>query len=356
MRWRWLALAWLVGCTTDHTVGGPLDSTSPQSNKNGCEVGDWPTTPGEHRRTLMYQQQQRRYAVLLPQQYDPCVPSPTLVVLQGQGAYLLSFDGSTISPAMERASALGYVVVVPEATTVGVRSEWNGPLAPEEVSAVDDLGFVAAMLGDLKGRDAGRTYLLGQGEGEIFGHFLAAQLPVFAGFIGMGGTLGGRRTIGGPLEIPPTPERPLSVMLIHGRDDPFFPIEGGVVNGRFLLGVEEAERFWVTANGCTEDPYTSKQGIIGTRVHACPEGREVVLLGLDGIGNQIPEGSSVLRLQLALRIFDFFGRNQLLLRVKDRPYGAPGGPGGGRGSAGESAGRGPSPRPGAGAGAGSGWR
>jgi poly(3-hydroxybutyrate) depolymerase len=99
------------------------------------------------------------------------------------------------------------------------------------------------------------------------------------------------------------------VLLIHGRADAIFPAEGGVVGGRFLLGKEAAETFWRKANGCSGEPVVTKLENSTTRSSACPGGREVSMLLLDGVGHQLPDGAAALRLQLAEVAFTFFERN-----------------------------------------------
>jgi poly(3-hydroxybutyrate) depolymerase len=216
-------------CSSDHVLGGVEPGpSSPEASPDAgapvtCDVGDWPTTPGPHDRTLTHQGVQRSYQVQIPSTYDPCKPSPVVVVLRGEGAFLAPDMTNGLTLFLNSAEARGYVALVPEATQVGLRVEWNAPLSSKKVQGVDDVGFIAAMLGETVGRDSARTHLAGHSAGGTFAHTLAASLPVFAAVLIVGGALGGRSPLSGALDIPPTPQSPVSVLLVHGRDDAIVP-------------------------------------------------------------------------------------------------------------------------------------
>jgi polyhydroxybutyrate depolymerase len=304
-------------CSSDHVLGGVEPGpSSPEASPDAgapvtCDVGDWPTTPGPHDRTLTHQGVQRSYQVQIPSTYDPCKPSPVVVVLRGEGAFLAPDMTNGLTLFLNSAEARGYVALVPEATQVGLRVEWNAPLSSKKVQGVDDVGFIAAMLGETVGRDSARTHLAGHSAGGTFAHTLAASLPVFAAVLIVGGALGGRSPLSGALDIPPTPQSPVSVLLVHGRDDAIVPIDGGVVDGSLVLGLTAAETFWKTADSCPDEPAISKEGRVSTRAYLCPDNHQVTTVALDGIGHWWPEDATDLRYMTSEAAFDFFDRHTL---------------------------------------------
>lgn len=300
----------LSSCYSDHVIGG-TESTAQQPSRTGpgCSAVGWPTAAGAYTRAVTHQGKERSYDLRLPEGYDPCKASPVLVLLRGEIGLLFDLDKDSLF--LQQASAAGYVVVMPQATQVGVLAEWNAPLAPLAVRDVDDVGYIALVLGDIQKRDAARTYAIGSGSGATFTHTLAAQLPVFAGAVMVSGVLGGRRILSGELELPPTPVSPVSVLMMHGRDDAVIPFDGGVVDGRYFLGVSDAFAFWKEADGCVGTPTTVNLGPFSSRSFVCLENREVIAVGVQGVGHVLAKDATTVRVLALDILFKFLSRNTL---------------------------------------------
>lgn len=300
-----LALA-AAGCSPDYVIGGVEQAAQPQ--KTTCDAGDWPTTTGEHTRSVIVQGEARPYTLRPPVNYDPCGAAPVLVLLRGEGAFLAPDQSNWLPPFLEAAQQAGFLVVLPEPTQINGSPAWNAPLSPLAAQSIDDVGYISLILADLRGRDTKRTYLTGHGTGGTFAHTLAAQLPAFNAMVVVGGALGGRRVISGALDIPPTPQAPVSALLIHGRDDAIAPIDGGTVGGRVVLGLDAAEAFWAKADNC-QAATTLKSNRVTTRYHPCAGGREVTAVALEGVGHWWPDDAVTLHYRATEAIFNFFARH-----------------------------------------------
>lgn len=304
-----------AGCTPEYVIGGVEGTTSSATSAapgvTTCDAPLWPVEAGGHARSVTHQGRERTFTLWLPQGHDPCKAMPVVVALRGAAATLYADGELWNSRFFAEAQQYGFAVVLPDATPVGVTVEWNAPLSSPAVDDVDDVGFVSVMLGSLQGRDPTRTYLAGAGTGGIFAHTLAARLPVFAAVAVVAGTLGGRDTISAPLEVPPAPKAPTSVIMIHGRDDGVFPIEGGVVKGAFVLGLDAARAFWVTAGSCSTPAETTMTGKVTRQRHPCPGGRDVLAISVSTLGHAWPEDATNLKLRASEAVFTFFAKHAL---------------------------------------------
>jgi polyhydroxybutyrate depolymerase len=304
-------LSCIASCAPDVSLGG---NTAPKTVKTvepqTCALGGFPVAEGRFDRTLAHAGRTRTYSVYVPPAFAPCdAPVKTILVFRDDGPFLRPLLESRGNPFLRRAADEGYLVVVPESSGVGLRDDWNAPLAPRLLANIDDQGFVAAVLGDLPRRDASRTYAIGLGQGGTFLHALAAENGSFAAIAIFGGVLGGRRSISGELELPPSPVAPTSALLVHGTADAVFPFDGGASNGAIVTSFEEAVRFWAQADGCTSSALTTTQ-TVRTRDFVCPAGLEVQSNVLVGLGHAWPDDTPGLAYVATDVTLAFFGRQK----------------------------------------------
>lgn len=302
-----ILLGMLGGCAPDVSLGGnaPQQTIAPQT----CDLGGFPTAAGRYARSLVHDGRTRAYSVYVPEGFAPCdAPVRTILVFRDDGPFLRPLLEPRGNVFLQRAADQGYLVVVPESSGVGVRDDWNAPLAARALANVDDRGFVAAVLAGLPRRDTSRTYALGLGQGGTFLHSLAAGDGSFAAIAVFGGVLGGRRSVTGDLEIPPVPTTPTSALLVHGTADAIFPIDGGASSGEIVTSFEDAVRFWTTANDCAGSTLTTA-GVLRTRDFTCPPGREVQSNVLVGLGHFWPENAPALAYGATDVTLAFFGRH-----------------------------------------------
>lgn len=211
-------------------------------------------------------------------------PAPLVIFLHGGAG---NARGAAARYAFSEA-ARGAIVVYPE----GIDHHWAD--GRDFFHDADDVAFVRALLARLESRwrvDRSRVFAVGHSNGGIMAYTLACRLP--GAFAGVG-------TVGAALpknDLPRCPSaQPVSVIAIHGSEDPLVPYDGGGQHG-LLIGAEQNATFWARADGCesvparTElPPRTASSETHATRVDFtnCKSGRAVVLYELVGGGHGWP--------------------------------------------------------------------
>lgn len=226
-------------------------------------------------------------------------------------ALVLAFHGGGGTPAgIERESGFsgladreGFLVAYPQ----GYGKSWNDGRNATSIAAqrdrIDDLGFVAALLDDI-GKDyridPKRVFATGISNGAIFSHYLGANLS--ARIAAIAPVAGG---IPEPLGEEFNPEKPVSVLVMNGTQDPLVPYQGGKITLPWsatrgaIIGTESAVGKWADHNGCRSVPVTAdlpdRDSGDGTSVRRltyadCRDGTEVVLYRIEGGGHTWPGG------------------------------------------------------------------
>jgi polyhydroxybutyrate depolymerase len=161
---------------------------------------------------------------------------------------------------------------------------------------VNDVGFVATLLGDLGVRiqvDRNRVYATGHSNGGIFAHRLAAERS---------GIIAAVAPVAGSLDLRTfAPTRAVPVLQIHSVDDPRALYAGGLgppfpgTNNRIQhQPVQAGLDRWIATNGCSTRADTTDQkigtGQTATRVawRNCRDGAEVAHWKLTGSGHGWP--------------------------------------------------------------------
>lgn len=193
----------------------------------------------------------------------------------------------------EIADREGFVVAYPD----GFRRLW----AARRLFAqgVDDIGFVSALINKLTNEhhiDPSRVYAAGISNGGFFSQRLAIELP---------GKIQALATVAATMPMAfaevQSLARPVSVMLIHGTQDPLVPFEGGRVKagarGRILSAPDSAVNR-AQLNGCSTSPTVSflpNRVEDSTRIRVenwapCLEKSEVLIYVVEGGGHTWPGG------------------------------------------------------------------
>jgi polyhydroxybutyrate depolymerase len=147
-----------------------------------------------------------------------------------------------------------FLVIFPEA----VEGNWNDGRRNEDAVAnregVDDIGFVDRILGYLKTRwkiDSRKVYATGYSNGAIFVQYLAAERSSWIAAIA---------PVCGTMAVHSFqsfhPPYPVSVLEIHGTNDPVVPYTGGAIayeKGQ-VLSVSQCISIWVEHDGCERIP------------------------------------------------------------------------------------------------------
>jgi len=275
--------------------------------------------------TLIHDRVKRRYHVHLPSGYKTDKPSALLIVLHGGGGRGDSFDRlMTAGTLGEAANAKGVVLVYPE----GIRKQWNDGRSEilRGKKGQDDVGFISALIDvliDQHGIDANRIYATGISNGGHMSFRLAMDLsskiaavaPVTAQ---VSKAIAASR-----------PEKPISVMIINGTDDPLVPYQGGHIRlsrfgrsrGEVLSSLKSAAVF-VERNQCSGNPSTEtiedRDPDDGTKSEImsydnCLDGSSVKLVTVNGGGHTWPGGNLYLReRRIGLLAKDFNASNLIL--------------------------------------------
>ncbi len=217
--------------------------------------------------TLFWNGLERSYLLHVPSGAGSNARLPLVVALHGAGQDAASFAEET--RFAEAADANGMLVVFPDGSgNEPGKLSWNahfccGIGAAEEV---DDIGFISALIDRIAARfpvDGKRVYATGMSNGGMLSYQLAAARPDrFAAIAPVSAAIGGTSRNGDRFVIA-TPDRPVSVMIIHGRSDRYVLFDGGSSlllswPKRSNMSVADALAFWSAADGCMAEPARSE--------------------------------------------------------------------------------------------------
>ncbi len=313
--------------------------------------GDERLGPGTHALTLRVSGHERSYIVHVPRRYDSRAAVPLVVMLHG--------GGGTARGAMwetgwaEKAEREGFLAAFPDAlardparpSSFAANPQlWNdgsGRFYPGQ-EAVDDVGFIGAMLDDLSARfavDARRVFVTGFSNGASMSFRVGAELAHRIAAIA---------PVAGALWIEPGALKPpVSMCYLTGSADPLNLIEGGVprlasgasdrVRAKPKPPVRESVAKWVKALGCPASPASesSANGVITRTYCAGVHGAsadvhgaraDVIYIVVEGLGHTWAGGRSLLpermvgktsdRIRATDVIWEFFQRHG---RVRVQP-------------------------------------
>jgi polyhydroxybutyrate depolymerase len=242
----------------------------------------------------------RSYLLHVPASLRPTAPAPLVLVFHG---------GGSRAAAMRRfprfgtlADSHGFIVAYPD----GIKSQWNDTRG---LSPADDVEFVRTLIAQLKRShhvDEKRIYATGISNGGFFSVRLACDLTrEIAAVAAVAATM--------PETLMPVckPSAPISIMFMHGTQDPLVRIDGGVVarrNGR-SVSLRKAVDFWRRVNHASELPSRTElpdRQTDGTHVRRelyrnADDDVEVVTYTIDGGGHTWPGGVQYLPVSLVGR-------------------------------------------------------
>jgi polyhydroxybutyrate depolymerase len=301
-----------------------------------CELDGWDDRP---------------YALVLPDGYDPGQPVPLVVALHGGGGQSdAAIRTSCANGNTNHASCLhnlgrreGFAVAFPNGTPSklldGLRT-WNAGGGVDQWRCtsgracdkdVDDRQYIEDLLDDLEARvnvDTSRIYFTGLSNGAAMSYRVACQLSDrVAAIVPVGGAM--QWTTNHTCE----PSRPIPVMHIHGTADPCWKYEGGVPEciddqaDKEHVSVERTLGEWRDINGCSDrvfqEDVPDEAALDGSQtVRVTYQECDVPLVHMlvDGGGHTWPDGHQYLsrsRIGPVSRdwgsevIWDFMSRHQL---------------------------------------------
>lgn len=214
--------------------------------------------PGEYRAELAHDGLMRTFRVIIPESLHYLNEWPLVIALHGSGTHAGTMEAFT--GLSEFAAEQGFVVVYPNGTgRTRTTLSWNvrGFNSHAAKQQVDDLGYLQALLDELQAKlpiDPGQVFVTGFSNGAMMAYALANTIADRISAIG---------PVAGPMLMDiGQPSRPMPICHIHGTQDEFAPMEGGI--GRKSLSktkfppLTHTLETWATANQCDVTPVTER--------------------------------------------------------------------------------------------------
>lgn len=170
----------------------------------------------------------RQYKVHIPASYKPDVPAPVVFCIHGLGqdALLFCVTGAAMNTKSDEA---GFVLVMPN----GYQNSWNagtccGGASTEQLDDVALFRAIFAEVGAHVNIDLDRVYATGLSNGAYMSYRLACEAADIFTAVAPGAGAIGTNDIGGGTNTDSNfttckPSQPVSVLDIHGTDDPLIP-------------------------------------------------------------------------------------------------------------------------------------
>jgi polyhydroxybutyrate depolymerase len=208
--------------------------------------------PGDYAFAIQQDGHARTYRVHVPPGYTPSDPAPLVIGLRGTGD---AGDTGDFHGLTREADQQGFVLVLADPYRPAgqrVSAGWNagnccGP------QAVNDVRFVETVVNNVFGQmsiSREHIYAAGMSDGGMMAYRLACELPhVFTAVASVAGT---------DNTVACTPDKPVSVLHLHARNDKRMPFDGGVEplgNAKVrMTSAPQTAAKWAKLDGCQETP------------------------------------------------------------------------------------------------------
>ena len=179
----------------------------------------------------------RQYKVHVPPGYKPDVPAPVVFCIHGLGqdALLFCVTGAAMNTKSDEA---GFVMVMPN----GYKNSWNagtccGDASTEQLDDVALFRAIFAEVGKHVNIDLDRVYATGLSNGGYMSYRLACDAADIFTAVAPGAAAIGTNDIGGGTNTASdftacTPSQPVSVLDMHGTEDPLDPVRPASADDR----------------------------------------------------------------------------------------------------------------------------
>lgn len=185
----------------------------------------------------------RQYRLYVPGIYNGSAPVPLLFNLHGYGSNNL--QQTIYGDFRGIADTANFIICLPNGTPdAGGSLRWNSGFA----TGVDDVGFISTLIDSISANysiNPARIYSTGMSNGGFMSLTLACELSDRIAAIAS--VTGSMTTL---QQATCAPQRPISVMQIHGTSDPTVPYIGSTG----VLPIETVVDYWVSFNSCPDSP------------------------------------------------------------------------------------------------------
>lgn len=195
----------------------------------------------------------------------------------------------------------GFVAAYPTAT--GTNWAEGCDCVRPDLDGVDDVGFADTLPDAIENElevSIGNVYAVGYSQGGIFVHHLACErADRYEGFAIVAGLMSV------PVRSSCEPAAPVSILSIHGSQDPIIPFAGVPEGPQALVGAVETMVFWKENAGCaTSDRSAGVDGLDVRSWSDCEMGANVELIEILRGGHAWPRSGPV---NTPAVVSDFFG-------------------------------------------------
>jgi polyhydroxybutyrate depolymerase len=218
-----------------------------------------PTPSGVQHASLTFDGLKHTYRLYVPPSLDLKQPAPLVLLLHWAGGS--SDEMAAATRYDDQAAKQRFIVVYPKSSGVS----WDAATGDTAI----DINFISRLLDQMTTDfriDQTRIFVAGVSSGAMMAYRLACQLSDRIAAIA---------SVAGALLIDDcSPARPVSILEMHGSEDPTVPYQGN----SFAPSTESTAQRWVTLNRCAGNPTQTTGGITRTTLWTGCRGGTVVRL------------------------------------------------------------------------------
>ncbi|HKB52700.1 MAG TPA: PHB depolymerase family esterase [Ramlibacter sp.] len=239
---------------TKSSSGATNSSSGGAGGKPSGDAHSSITKPGDYNFAILQDGRTRAYRVHVPPGYTPSEPAPLVVALRPGNADRTDRDG--FYGLVHESDRQGFVVVIADPYRDGktAKAAWNAGEAAGARAAVNDVAFIEKVVNNVFGQmsiSRQHIYAAGMSDGGMMAYRLACKLPyVFTAVASVAGT-----------DNTPdcTPDKPVSILHLHARNDRQVPFDGGpdpLAQAKVarLTSAPQTVAKWAKLDGCMEAP------------------------------------------------------------------------------------------------------
>lgn len=240
--------------TTATTRKSSAAASGASAPKPSGDVHSSITRPGDYAYAIQQDGRQRTYRVHVPPGYAASEPAPLVVALR-PGDATTAQDRDDFYGLVREADRQGFVTVIADPARDGKTAAWNaGEPAPAARKPVNDVRFIETVVNNVFGQMSiarQHIYAAGMSDGGMMAYRLACKLPyMFTAVASVAGT-----------DNTPdcAPDRPVSVLHLHARNDRQVPFDGAAdplatAKVAQLTSAPQTVAKWAKLDGCMESP------------------------------------------------------------------------------------------------------